>query len=104
MKKAFWWIVLLACAFVSFMGWQNAQEDPTVQQMAATAACAGKEGCTVPMKDALNMYKYGIVGKTYGFNTSQGSVVVECKREYMFFGDWSCAALGGAAAAPAPVS
>lgn len=94
MRRILGYLLLIISGFIAYQSYLNAQPDAITEGMAREAACAGKEGCKLS-GDLPNVMKTDVTSRTYQWATSAGPVVVTCKREYVWFGEWSCAGAGG---------
>ena len=103
MKKAFWFVVLVLCAALSYLSFQNGQPSLEVQRMSKDAACKDLKDCEItadlPFQSATSSF-----GHKYFWGTKAGNVSVSCKREYMFVGNWQCVRDADPGAPGAPVS
>jgi hypothetical protein len=90
--------IITICLGVTALGYRNSSGDNTEAIALATkAACTGQgDGCGA----SLGQQARSSFGHEYSFSvTSSGTrsppsatknVVVECKRELVFLGDWAC--------------
>ena len=88
--------IIVVCLAVTGLGYQNSSGDNSeVVALATTTACeAGGQGCTA----SLGQTSRSSFGHEYLFNVQKGQtpglksqLVVACKRELIFIGDWKCA-------------
>ena len=87
--------IVVSCLAVTALGYRNSNGDNTdAVALATKAACSGQDGCSA----SLGQQARSSFGHEYSFNVQgkgdKGShqVVVECKREFVFVGDWHCQA------------
>lgn len=87
--------IVVSCLAVTFLGYQNASGDNSdVIPIASRAACPTPTSCSA----SLNQTARSSFSQDYSFTVQDGSgpkattrsVVVECKRAFIFAGDWSC--------------
>lgn len=94
--------IITICVGITALGYRNSSGDNTEAIALATrAACTGAgDGCAA----SLGQQARSSFGHEYSFTVSGGSqprgttknVIVECKRELIFLGDWTCAPKGSA--------
>jgi hypothetical protein len=94
MKRILGYVLLIVSGLIAYQSYLNAQPSPEVEAMAKGTACASAEGCEVK-GDRPNVIQTSVVARRYQFLTSGGPVVVSCDREYLWFGEWSCAGAPG---------
>lgn len=94
MKRGISIAIMIICGFVAYQSYVNSQPNPTMEAMSRDSACAGADGCTVK-NERPNVLKTSIFNRQYQWATSGGNVVVTCKREYVWWGNWSCASAPG---------
>jgi len=92
--------VVTLCLALTGLGYRNSNGDNTEAVALATkAACAGSDGCQA----SLGQQARSSFGHEYSFTVSGGpsakpgvtkNVVVACKRDLIFIGDWSCSPKG----------
>ena len=83
-------IVLLAgSALLSFQAWNNAKLTPESMAMAKDHACDLDSSCIVT-DGQPRVGKADVFRHRYEYNTTHGMMTVTCKRELVFFGEWSC--------------
>ncbi len=87
--------IIVVCLALTGLGYQNSSGDHSeVVALATSAACAGSgAGCNA----SLGQTSRSSFGHEYLFNVQKGAtpglksqVVVACKRQLVFVGDWSC--------------
>jgi hypothetical protein len=88
--------IVTLCLALTGLGYRNSNGDNTEAIAHATrAACAGVDGCNA----SLGQQARSSFGHEYSFTLGGASnpkaggsknVVVECKRELIFIGDWAC--------------
>ena len=88
--------IVVVCLALTGLGYQNSSGDNSeVVALATTSACAtGGDGCMA----TLSQTSRSSFGHEYLFNVQKGAtpglksqVVIACKREFIFVGDWGCA-------------
>lgn len=94
MKRGLSFAIFALCGVFAFLSYTNAQPSPQIKGLSRQTACGGAEGCVVKNDDP-NVAMTSIFNHRYQWLTSNGNVVVTCKREYVFFGEWSCASAPG---------
>jgi hypothetical protein len=86
--------IVVSCLALTALGYQNSNGDNSdVIPIASKAACS-LDGCSA----TLSQTSRSSFGHDYSFQVRDGSghkaatrtVVVECKRELVLVGDWSC--------------
>lgn len=94
MKRILGYLLLIISGFIAYQSYANSQPSPQLESQSKVQACAGADGCEV--KDARpNVIQTNIVARRYQWATSNGPVVVSCERQYLWFGEWSCASAPG---------
>lgn len=87
--------IIVVCLAVTGLGYQNSSGDHSdVVALATSAACeGGGEGCTA----SLGQTSRSSFGHEYLFDVQKGAtpglkgqVVIACKRDLVFLGDWKC--------------
>lgn len=82
--------VLLAVSIViSFQGWKNAQLTPETAKLARGHACDLDSSCIV-LDEQPRIGRADVIRHRYEYNTTHGMMTVTCKRQWLFFGEWSC--------------
>jgi hypothetical protein len=94
MKRIFGYLLLIISGFIAFQSYQNAQPSPEIEAMSKAKACTDAEGCEIK-GDRPHVLQTSITARRYQWETSGGSMVVTCEREYLWFGDWSCSGAPG---------
>lgn len=89
MKKYVGWVLLAICLVVTYQGWQTSSGVAETQDPAQTVACNVGDDCVVTGTEP-SAIKSDFMTRQYQFNTSKGPVTVTCKRQYLFFGNFSC--------------
>ncbi|MCA9713761.1 MAG: hypothetical protein H6713_31625 [Myxococcales bacterium] len=102
MKKAFWFVVLVLCAALSYLSFQNGQPSLEVQRMSKDAACKDLADCEITVDLPYQMSTSSFGHKYFWGTTKVGNIEVACKREYMFVGNWQCARVVAPSAPVAP--
>lgn len=101
MRQFFWYLFFAATLFIAYQSWGNAQNFRDTQGEARNAVCKAMnqplEACELAGNAETTGHQTGVSGRTYMFVTpkSKTSWLAECKREYMFFGQWGCTAKQG---------
>jgi hypothetical protein len=100
MRQFLWYLIFGASLFIGYQGYQNAQNFHETQGVAREAVCKtlnqASDACDLPANAEPNGHSTGVTGRTYQFTTKAGAAyLAECKREYTFFGQWSCTARSG---------
>ncbi len=101
MRQFFWYLFFAATLVIAYQSWGNAQNVRETLGDARNAVCVALnqplESCELPGNAEATGHQTGVTGRTYMFVTPKGktSWLAECKREYMFFGHWKCAARQG---------
>ncbi|MEZ4385269.1 MAG: hypothetical protein R3A79_28330 [Nannocystaceae bacterium] len=93
MKRIFGYLLLIISGFIAFQSYQNAQPSPEIEAMSKAQACTA-EGCEIN-GDRPHVLQTSITARRYQWETSAGSMVVTCEREYLWFGNWSCSGAPG---------
>lgn len=94
MKKWVGWVLLGACLVVAYQGYGNAQPDAATEALAKDAVCSGATPCERKSERPREI-RADAFGRRYGWDTKEGPVRVACRREWFFFGTWSCVATPG---------
>ncbi|HEY6079032.1 MAG TPA: hypothetical protein VIW29_09530 [Polyangiaceae bacterium] len=86
--------IVVSCLAVTALGYRNSNGDNTdAIALATKAACRGDD-CSASLGQQARSsfgheYSFAVVtGK--GAKGGGGTVIVECKRELVFIGDWHC--------------
>lgn len=95
MKQFIWYLLFGIMLFVSYQGWANSKDDPETEAMSRDAVCAVEKECGLKSTDLAPVRTTNITSRNYQWNTPKGSYVAQCKREYLFVGNWKCTAQGG---------
>jgi hypothetical protein len=100
MRQFVWYLIFFASVFIGWQGYVNAQNFRETQGEARNAVCKAMnqepESCDLPGNAEPSGHATGVTGRTYQFTTKGGATwLSECKREYTFFGTWSCTARSG---------
>ena len=101
MRQFFWYLFFAATLFIAYQSWGNAQNFRETQGEARNSVCKAlgqaPDACELLGNAEPSGHATGVTGRTYMFVTPKAKVsyLAECKREYMFFGQWSCAAKQG---------
>ena len=90
--------IVTICLAVTALGYRNSNGDNTEAVALATkAACTSQgDGCGA----SLGQQSRSSVGHEYSFSVTSGgkgaskNVIVECKRDLVFIGDWKCTPKG----------
>lgn len=94
MKRGISIAIMIICGFIAFQSYSNAKAGPQVKPLSRESACAGVEGCEVK-GDEPSVLMTSTFDHQYQWGTTKGSVVVTCKREYVFVGKWGCTSRPG---------
>ena len=94
MKRVASIVIFAIFAFIALQSYKNAQPSPQIEAMARSTACAGTYGCEVK-GERPNVIQTSVMSRRFQFATSSGDMVVTCKREYVWLGEWSCSASAG---------
>lgn len=94
MKRGLSFAIMIICAFVAFQSYSNSQPSPQIESMSRDTACGGAAGCEVK-NERPNVLQTSIFERRYQWLTSNGNVVVTCKREYVWWGKWGCTSAPG---------
>lgn len=98
MKGWIGWVLLgLSLALVA-VGYRNVQPEAATEELARRHACAGVSGCVV-MTDRPGIVRTDFVRRRYQWTTSEGKVVVSCRRAQYVAGEWVCETAPGDLAA-----
>jgi hypothetical protein len=87
------YVVLAACIFVSYQGYENARGGEETEDLARRHACDVEPTCVLKSERASQ--KSDMFRRRYEWQTTVGPVLVTCRREHMFLGAWSCKAEPG---------
>lgn len=89
MKQYVGWSLLLVCLVATYQGWQTSKGVADTQDRARAVACDIGEECVISHEQPRAV-KADFMARKYEFKTSVGPATVTCKREYVFFGSFSC--------------
>lgn len=87
--RMFAFALLALSGLLSYQAWQNAQLTAETMALAKSHACDMDSSCIVT-DDQPRVGKADVFRHRYEYNTTHGMMTVTCKRELVFFGDWSC--------------
>jgi len=89
MKGWIGWVLLGLSLLLVAAGYRNAQPEPATEDLARGLACAGSSGCVV-MTDRPGIVRTDFVHRRYQWTTSEGKMVVSCRRAMYVTGEWVC--------------
>ena len=89
MKGWIGWILLALSLVVAYQGMQNSRQDPALEASARKVACDLDAACEL-RAERPGKIKTDVVQHRYEWSTTTGTVHVLCRRQLIFFGDWSC--------------
>lgn len=89
-KQVVAYAVLAACLVLVYQGYQNARPEPFTEGLALNVACDAEDGNCSVRDDRPREVRTSPVKRQYQFSTTQGPVIVTCRRELLFFGSWNC--------------
>jgi hypothetical protein len=92
--RIFAYVLLGAAIVISYQGWKNSQLTTASAELAKQHACDLESTCMVT-DDKPRVGRADVIRHRYEFNTTQGMVTVTCKRQLLFFGEWSCTVAEG---------
>ncbi|HLT39101.1 MAG TPA: hypothetical protein VK034_22610 [Enhygromyxa sp.] len=87
--RIFAYVLLAVSIVISFQGWQNAQLTPATTKLAKDHACDLDSSCIV-LDEQPRVGRADVIRHRYEFKTTHGMMTVTCKRQLLFFGEWSC--------------
>jgi hypothetical protein len=88
--RIFAYVLLAASIVIAFQGWKNAQLTPETAKLARDHACDLDPTCMV-LDEQPRLGRADVIRHRYEYKTTtHGVVTVTCKRELLFFGEWSC--------------
>lgn len=76
-------------AVLAYQGYTNMKDDPALWKKARVSACFERSGCGLP--EEPNTVETDVFKRSYGWRLGQGWAMVECRRDLILFGPWSCA-------------
>lgn len=88
-RQIFPYIILAIALAATVLGFQNSRLTPEGEALARDHACTVDGACIV-QRDRPREMRSDPIRRRYQFDTTVGSVVVTCKREYFFVGKWKC--------------
>lgn len=94
MKGWIGWSLLGLSLVVVAAGYRNSQPEPETETLARTVVCTAPHPCTV-MSDRPGIVRTDFVQRRYQWVTSEGAMVVTCRREFYVGGAWQCTAAPG---------
>jgi hypothetical protein len=89
MKAWVGWILLGLSLVVTYQGLQNSKQDPAVEAAARKVACDREDDCEL-LGERPGMVKTEFIQHRYQWGSSVGPVHALCRRQWIFFGAWSC--------------
>jgi hypothetical protein len=95
MKGWVGWILLGLSLVVAYQGLQNSRQDPALEAAARTVACDLEDDCELSSQRPGTI-KTDVIQHRYEWGSSIGPVHVLCRRQWVFFGAWSCEPKKGA--------
>lgn len=94
MKGWIGWVLLGVTLLVAVAGWRNTQPEPETETLSRASVCGTSKACVI-MSDRPSVVRTDVIRRRYQWTTSEGPVVVTCRREYAFAGAWGCTAAPG---------
>lgn len=94
MKGWIGWVLLGLTLLVAVAGYRNAQPEPETEQLARGTVCGAVKTCVV-MSDRPSVVRTDVIRRRYQWTTSDGPVIVTCRREFYLAGAWGCTAAPG---------
>lgn len=89
MKGWVGYILLAASLVVAYQGFQNTRADPSTEELAQSVACDVTGDCVLK-NDRPSEVRTDVFQRRYQWRSTEGPIVVTCRRQYVFFGGWSC--------------
>lgn len=85
--------IVVSCLAVTALGYRNSNGDNTdAIALATKAACSG-DGCSASLGQQARSsfgHEYSFTVQGTGAKGGSHNVIVACKRELVFVGDWHC--------------
>jgi hypothetical protein len=94
-SRIFAYLLLALAIVLSYQGWGNAQLNSATAALAKDHACDLDSSCIVQDAQA-RISRADVIRHRYEYRTTHGVMTVTCKRELLFFGEWSCVPAPGA--------
>jgi hypothetical protein len=94
-KTLFRVFIVTLCLALTGLGYRNSNGDNTEAVALATkAACGGADGCSASLGQQARSsfgheYSFSVAGAANAKGRTK-NVIVECKRDLIFIGDWKC--------------
>lgn len=95
MKGWIGWVLLGLSLLLVAAGYRNMQPEAATEELSRTVACSGAKSCVL-MSDRPGVVRTDFVRRRYQWLTSEGTIVVACRREFYVAGTWTCTAAPGA--------
>lgn len=89
LRRSVGWILLAISLVLVYQGYGNAHSDDHTESMSRRAVCEGLERCQVRFNRPREI-RTDVIQRRYEWKTNRGPRHAVCRRELLFFGDWSC--------------
>lgn len=89
MKSWIGYGLLAASLVVAYQGYKNSQAEPSTEASSMSVACDVDSQCVLK-GERPGTIRTDIFQRRYEWGSTVGPIVVVCRRDYIFFGDWSC--------------
>lgn len=93
-RQLFPYIMLAGSIALVVVGYFNSRLPPEFEPVARDAACTVAGTCIVT-RERPNAMRSDPIQRRYEFETTEGPVLVTCRREFLVAGGWKCAAQRG---------
>lgn len=89
MKRIGSYALLAAALFLTYQSYENSRQRPETEEYAKRVACDIDSNCIL-QADIPGETRTDPIRRRYEFRTSIGAVLVTCKRQMLWLGDWKC--------------
>lgn len=94
MKQLLSYVLFAGSFVIAYQGYVNSRLEPETEELARREATSLDSKCLV-QGDEPREQRSSPLSRRYEWSTTIGPVLVECKREFVFFGAWACSAERG---------
>ena len=88
-KRLISYLIFAGCMVIAYQSYENSRLRPETEALSMRAACDVDGGCVV-RDDHPYEQRSDPIRRRYEWRTTTGRVVVTCRRELVFFGEWEC--------------
>jgi hypothetical protein len=89
MKGWVGYVLLAISLVVAFQGFQNVRNEASTEALAKAGACDVDSQCLLKDEEP-DVVNTDVFQRRYQWRTTIGPVTSVCRRDWIFFGGWSC--------------